>query len=54
MRGLRASASRVRVLAPLTRRKIINGSQTIVDVKSMIKYLRLSWLKRIFGDNSGA
>ena len=26
----------------------------MVDIESMIKSLRLAWLKRIFGDNSGA
>ena len=26
----------------------------MVDIESMIKSLRLSWLKRIFGENSGA
>ena len=26
----------------------------MVDTESMIKSLRLAWLKRIFGDNSGA
>ena len=25
----------------------------MVDIESMIKSLRLAWLKRIFGDNSG-
>jgi len=26
----------------------------MVDIESMIKSLRLAWLKRIFGSNSGA
>ena len=26
----------------------------MVDIKGMIKSLHLAWLKRIFGDNSGA
>ena len=26
----------------------------MVDIESMIKSLRFAWLKRIFGDNSGA
>ena len=29
------------------------GGLKMVDIESMIKSLRLSWLKRIFGDNSG-
>ena len=42
----------------VTRASAINnyegGGIKLVDVESMIKSLRLSWLKRIFGDNSGA
>ena len=42
----------------VTRKSVINdyggGGIKIVDVESMIKFLRLAWLKRIFGDNSGA
>ena len=30
------------------------GGIKMVDIESTIKSLRLSWLKRIFGDNSGA
>ena len=30
------------------------GRLNMVDIESMIKSLRLSWLKRIFGENSGA
>ena len=30
------------------------GGLNMVDIESMIKSLRLSWLKRIFGENSGA
>ena len=26
----------------------------MVDIESLIKFLRLSWLKRIFSENSGA
>ena len=25
----------------------------MIDIEKMIKFLRLAWLKRIFGDNSG-
>ena len=43
----------------VTRASAINnyegrGGIKMVDVESMIKSLRLSWLKKIFGDNSGA
>ena len=26
----------------------------MIDIESLIKYLGLFWLKRVFGDNSGA
>ena len=42
----------------VTRVSVINnyegGGLNMVDIESMIKSLRLSWLKRIFGENSGA
>ena len=42
----------------VTRASVINnyegGGLNMVDIESMIKSLRLSWLKRIFGENSGA
>jgi len=42
----------------VTRKSAINnyegGGIKMVDIESMIKSLRLAWLKRIFGDNSGA
>ena len=42
----------------VTRASTINnyeeGGIKIVDIESLIKSLRLSWLKRIFSDNSGA
>ena len=41
-----------------TRKSAINdyegGGIKMVDIESMIKSLRLAWLKRIFGGNSGA
>ena len=41
----------------VTRKSAINdherGGIKMVDIKSMIKSLRLTWLKRLFGDNSG-
>ena len=30
------------------------GGIKMIDIESLIKSLRLSWLKRIYGDNSGA
>ena len=42
----------------VTRKSAINdyegGGIKMVDIESMIECLRLAWLKRIFGDNSGA
>ena len=42
----------------VTRKSAINdyegGGIKLVDIESMIKSLRLAWLKRIFGDNSGS
>ena len=42
----------------VTRASTINsyeeGGIKMVDIESLIKSLRLSWLRRIFGDNSGA
>ena len=44
--------------AKVTRASVINnyeeGGITIIDIESLIKSLRLSWLKRVFGDNSGS
>lgn len=31
-----------------------NGGLKMIDLESMIKSLRLAWLKRIFGENDGA
>jgi len=31
-----------------------NGGLELIDLESMIKSLRLAWLKRIFGENDGA
>ena len=40
------------------RKSVINDYEgrgiKMVDIESMIKSLRLAWLKRVFGDNSGA
>ena len=42
----------------VTRKSAINdyegGGIKMVDIESMIECLRLAWLERIFGDNSGA
>ena len=41
----------------ITRKSVINdcegGGRKMVDIESMTKSLRLAWLKRVFGDNSG-
>ena len=31
-----------------------NGRLKMIDLESMVKSLRLAWLKRIFGENDGA
>jgi len=34
--------------------KYENGGLKMLDLESMVKSLRLAWLKRIFGENDGA
>ena len=42
----------------VTRASAINnyeeGGIKVIDIESLIKSFRLSWLKRVYGDNSGA